>query len=211
LSAADLYLHTIDFRRYLGEETCTRCGFSSCDKFVEAVREGRNIPSECPFVGRKEAYALNAIRRIENSWPEVPLVTHPRPAAAGLVELNSPGPESLVLISGNNEYTQQVVMTVLATTVCPFFVLFVDTDGNTVDMAMVYGTMTAERIHKALDKTGLYGSSSVREMVIPGISRQIKDDIEKLTGWTVRVGPVCAAELPLFLSGIWDTAFNDPS
>jgi CO dehydrogenase/acetyl-CoA synthase gamma subunit (corrinoid Fe-S protein) len=28
---------------------------------------------------------------------------------------------------------------------------------------------------------------------------QAKEDVEKLTGWRVSVGPVCVAELPLFL------------
>jgi len=203
MAPADLYLETIDFRRYLENESCSECGFSSCVKFIEAVRSGDREPLECSFISRNKTYALEAFRQIKDLWPEVPLLTHPRPAFAGLIELNGPAPESLVLVSGNNEYTEQVIMTVLGTTVCPFFVLFTDTDGNTVDMAMVYRTMTAERIHKALNETGLYEKACAREMIIPGIAHRIKDDIEKLTGWRVRVGPVCAAELPLFLSEIW--------
>ena len=108
-----------------------------------------------------------------------------------------------VIITGNNEYTEQVLMMVLGTTVCPFFVLFVDTDGNTVDMAMVYKTLTAERIHKALRETGVERKAGRKEIIVPGLASPLRNDIEKMTGWNVRVGPVCAAELPLFLSDIW--------
>jgi len=203
VAPADLYLDTIDFRRYLKDEDCAECGFSSCDKFIEALGKGIAKPRKCSFISRNMSYSLEAFAQIKELWPEVPLLTHPRPGFAGLIELNAPSPESLVLISGNNEYTEQVLMTVLGTTICPFFVLFTDTDGHTVDMSMVYQTMTAERIHKALDEAGLYRKAAAREMVIPGIAHHIKDDIAKLTEWRVRVGPVCAAELPLFLSGIW--------
>jgi len=133
----------------------------------------------------------------------VPLLTHPRPGFSGIVELNEPGPASPVLVSGNNEYTEQVLMTVLGTTVCPFFALFVNTDGNTVDMAMIYKTLTAGRISSALKETGLEEKVTAKELIIPGLAASLKNDIEKSTGWSVRVGPVCAAELPLFLSEIW--------
>jgi len=39
--------------------------------------------------------------------------------------------------------------------------------------------------------------------MIPGLASSLRKDIERLTGWKVRVGPMCAAELPLFLSEIW--------
>jgi CO dehydrogenase/acetyl-CoA synthase gamma subunit (corrinoid Fe-S protein) len=148
-------------------------------------------------------HAFGAIERIKTIWPEVPLLTHPRPGYAGLLELNNPGPDSLLLISGNNEYTEDVLMTVLGTTVCPFFVLFVDTDGNTVDMSMIYQTLTAERILKAIKETGMEERGIGSELIIPGLAVSLRPDIERLTGWSVRVGPECAAELPLFLSEIW--------
>ena len=134
------------FQRYLNQNDCAQCGFSSCNSFIDAIKRGEKFPQECSFIGRNKAYAFEAVRKIEESWPEVPLLTHPRPAFTGLVELNQPDERSLMLISGNNEYTEQVLLTVLGTTVCPFYVLFVDTDGNTVDMAMIYKTLTAERI-----------------------------------------------------------------
>jgi len=203
LSNADLYVNKIDFKRYLNQNDCAQCGFSSCNSFIDAIKRGEKFPHECSFIGRNKAYAFEAVRKIEESWPEVPLLTHPRPVFAGLVELNQPDERSLMLISGNNEYTEQVLLTVLSTTVCPFYVLFVDTNGNTVDMAMIYKTLTAERIHNSLTTTGIEKRIAAKDIILPGLASPLKDDVEALTGWNVRVGPVCIAELPLFLSDIW--------
>lgn len=203
MASANLYLETINFLRYFNKADCIECGFTSCDEFIDALRKGIRRPQDCSFISKNQAYALDIIQRIKDLWPEVPLLTHPRPSLIGLVELNKPDSKSLILITGNNEYTEQVLMTVLGTTICPFFVIFVDTDGNTVDMAMIYKTLTAERIHKALKETGIEQKASRKELIVPGLVSILKNDIERLTGWDVRVGPVCAAELPLFFSEIW--------
>lgn len=203
MAFADLYLERIDFQRYLTATICLQCGFSSCKAFIDAIKSGARKPSDCPFIGKNQAYALEAVDDIKESWPDVPLLMHPRPSFSGIMEVNRPNSDSLVLVSGNNEYTEQVLLTVLGTTISPFFVLFVDTDGNTIDMAMIYEKFTAERIHNALEITALEERSSLKEIIIPGLAAPLKDDIERLTKWRVRVGPVCAAEIPLFLSEIW--------
>jgi CO dehydrogenase/acetyl-CoA synthase gamma subunit (corrinoid Fe-S protein) len=203
VASADLYLDTINFLKYLDKQDCAQCGFDSCEEFIEALRKGQKISSDCSSISANEAYALVAVQNIKELWPEVPLLIHPRPSHSGLFELNSPNAESLVLISGNNEYTEQVLLTVLGTTMGPFFVLFIDTDGHTVDMSMIYKTFTAERISHAFRECHLEEKVSRKEVIIPGLAASLKNDIETLTGWHVRVGPVCAAELPLFLSEIW--------
>jgi CO dehydrogenase/acetyl-CoA synthase gamma subunit (corrinoid Fe-S protein) len=203
VASADLYLETINFLRYFKKTDCVECGFSSCEEFIDALRKGTKKPLDCSFISKNQAYALDVVQKIGDLWPEVPMLTYPRPSLVGLVELNKPNSESLVLITGNNEYTEQVLMTVLGTTISPFFVIFVDTSGNTVDMAMIYKTLTADRINKALKETGIEQKASRKEIIIPGLALSLKEDIERLAGWNVRVGPVCAAELPLFLSEIW--------
>lgn len=199
---ANLYLDKVDLSGYLNKN-CAQCGFQSCSEFISALKNGTKIPRDCPFLSRNEAYAFEAALKMPSLLPGVPMLIHPRPAFTGLMELNEPDSNSLVLVSGNNEYTEQILMTVLGTTTAPFFVIFVDTDGNTVDMSMVFKTLTAERVHKALKEAGIECRSSRREMIIPGLASSIKDDIERLTGWRVRVGPACAAGLPIFLSEIW--------
>ncbi len=203
MASANLYLETINFLRYFNKTDCIECGFKTCEEFIDALRKGIKKPQDCSSISRNKAYALEVVQKIKDLWPEVPLLTHPRPSSIGLVELNKPNSESLILITGNNKYTEQVLMTVLGTTICPFFVIFVDTDGNTVDMAMIYRTLTAERIHNALKETGIEQKVARKELIIPGLAYSLKEDIEKLTEWSVRVGPLCAAELPLSLSEIW--------
>ena len=170
---------------------------------------GGKTPQDCSFLQSNTAYALEAVLKIRDAWPKVPLLVHPRPGYAGLVALNDPGPESVVLVSGNNEYTEEVVLAVLGTTICPFFVVFADTDGNTVDMAMIYKTFTAERIAGAFTSNALREKSSMSHVIIPGLAADLKDEIQEHTGSSVRVGPKCVAELPLFLSSIWIPPLRD--
>jgi CO dehydrogenase/acetyl-CoA synthase gamma subunit (corrinoid Fe-S protein) len=203
VASANLYIEEVNFLKYLNQSDCAQCGIASCEEFVDAAKKGIKKPQDCPFLSTNEAYAFETARNVENLWPEVPLLTHPRPSFTGLVELHWPGQESLVLLLGNNEYTEEVLMTVLGTTIAPFFVIFVDTDGNTVDMAMIYKTLTVERVLKAVKETGIERKVRLRELVIPGFAAPLREDIERSTGWNVRVGPICAAELPLFFSEIW--------
>lgn len=203
MALANLYLDTINYLKYLNKEDCAECGFSSCEEFIAAIEKGSRRPSDCFSVRANEAYAFEAVEKIKELWPDVPLLVHPRPSHTGLFELNSPHAGSPVLISGNNEYTEQVLLTVLGTTMASFFVIFIDTDGNTVDMSMIYHTFTAERVSRALQETGIGDKVSMKEVIIPGLAAPLKNDIETLTGWHVRVGPVCAAELPLYLSALW--------
>lgn len=203
MAFADLYLNTIDFLRYLKRTDCTKCGIKSCKEFVDALKKSLMKPEDCPFLNKNEVYAFEVALKAKEMWTDVPLLTHPRPSLVGLAEINNPRTDSAVLISGNNDYTEQVFLTVLGTTISPFFVIFVDTDGNTVDMAMIYQTLTADRIANALKDAGIEDKTRTREMIIPGFAFPLKMKIEELTGWRVQVGPTCVAELPLFLSEIW--------
>lgn len=203
MASADVYLDRINFLRYLRKTDCAECGIASCKEFINALRKGTKRPQDCPFLNKNETYAFEVSLKISEQWPEVPLLVHPRPSMVGLVELNKPDSETLVLISGNNEYTEQVLMTVLGTTISPFYAVFVDTDGSTVDMAMIYQTLTAEGIYSALKETGINGKSDRKELIIPGFASPLREEIEIWTGWKVITGPICAAELPLFLSEIW--------
>lgn len=203
MAFANLYIDEINLLKYLNKTECIECGFSSCEEFIKYILDGSKRPEDCSVINKNKAYAIEVVKRIKELWPDVPLLLHPRPAMTGLLELNNPTPESLVLITGNNEYTQQVFMTVMGTTISPFFVLFVDTDGNTIDMAMIFKTFTADRIKKALKDSGLEKRVKRRELIIPGLALSIKEDIQEITGWRVRVGPKCIAELPLYLSEIW--------
>lgn len=203
MALSDLYLDKIEFLKYLNKTDCAQCGVESCEEFIQALQKSTKKPQDCPFLNKNEIYAFELALKIPNLWPEVPLLVHPRPSMVGLIELNNPDSKSLVLITGNNEYTEQVFMTVLGTTVSPFYVLFVDTDGSTVDMAMIYQTLTAEKIYRALKETGIDEKSDSKKIIIPGFASPLREEIEIRTSWKVVTGPICVAELPLFLSEIW--------
>jgi len=203
VTSADVYLDKIDFLQYLKGPDCTQCGIESCEELINALRKGVKRPQDCTFLSNNEAYAFEVALKAKDLWPDVPLLTHPRPSLIGLVEINNPNSESLLLISGNNDYTEQVLLTTLGTTTGAFHVLFVDTNGDTIDMAMIYQSFTAEKIFKTIKESGIEDRVKKRELIIPGFASSLKQDIEKMTGWQVQVGPICAAELPLFLSRIW--------
>jgi CO dehydrogenase/acetyl-CoA synthase gamma subunit (corrinoid Fe-S protein) len=203
LVSANLYFEKINFSKYFGQTDCRQCGFPCCVAFLEALKSGGTTLHQCPFILRNQTYAFETVGRMKDVWPEVPLLVHPRPGYTGLIELNNPNQDSIVLITGNNEYTEQILMTVLETTICPFYVLCVNTEGNTVDMSMVYKTLTAMRIREALEEAGSVIKAQNKEMIIPGLASSLRNEIERSTGLNVRVGPECAAELPLFLSDIW--------
>ena len=153
---------------------CHKCGPDSCKDLVEKIK---------PLL------------------PQVPSLDLPRPVDPALVELNDPGPGDPVLVTGNSEFTQAVLLAVLSTAQSPFFVLFTDTRGDTLDMAVILESFTPERIRQSLEKENFKAQGS--KLIIPGLAEGLKNDIENMTGWPVEVGPVCAAELPLFFHDSW--------
>ncbi|MDY6838076.1 MAG: (Fe-S)-binding protein [Thermodesulfobacteriota bacterium] len=200
---ADTYAERIDFIRYLPQTDCGACGEKTCEKFVQALKEGKQKPEDCPYISEGLYYSFHAALNADNLLPSFPCLTDPRPGPTGLVEINSPGEESPLLVSGNHVHTQDVMMAVLSTTRSPFFLLFTDTRGNTVDMAVIYEALTAEQIRKDLQSSQVVEKISHREIIIPGLAAALGRELRQSTGWNVIVGPVCAAELPLFLADRW--------
>jgi CO dehydrogenase/acetyl-CoA synthase gamma subunit (corrinoid Fe-S protein) len=74
----------------------------------------------------------------------------------------------------------------------------VDTDGHTVDMALVYEVMSTDRIAKAFEQEGVTRKAPSSTIYLPGLAAPLCDKLAQLTQQPVVPGPVCAAELPLF-------------
>ena len=83
--------------------------------------------------------------------PVVQSLELPRPVPPDLFEINEPGPDAPVLVTGNSEFTLTVVTGLLALTVSPFYLLLVDTRGDTVDMSMIYRSFTPQRLDQGLE------------------------------------------------------------
>ena len=202
---ADTYLERIDFLRYLPQTDCQECGAETCHEFIECLKQTRNKPADCPHLSESLYYPLQVALDADNLLPRFPCLTVPSPGPSGLVEINTPHENSPILISGNNIHTQDVIISILSTTISPFFLLFADTKGDTVDMAVILGSLTADVISKEVAKSGILTKAPHPEIIIPGLASAMRDEIVRSTGWHVTVGPICAGELPLFFADRWSS------
>ena len=103
--------------------------------------------------------------------PPVQSLELPRPVPPELFDINEPGPESPVLVSGNSEFTLAVMTGILATTVSPFYLLLADCRGDTVDMSMIFRSFTPQRLDQSLGANGLAGRVTHRRLITPGDHR----------------------------------------
>lgn len=194
---ANLYEKDIDIEPYVSSTDCRACGFHSRTEFIDKLRAGRLKPSHCKMA-KMRFFPLLWAARPNEILPEVEVLQLPNPVPAGLFPINHPEENSPILVSGNSKLTGEVLTTVLSTTLSPFWYLVVDTDGHTVDMAIVYKVLTAERVMKGISRESLDQAAPESTLFLPGFAATIRDDLAKLSRRSVKVGPVCAAELPLF-------------
>ncbi len=194
---ADLYEKKIEIESYISSNDCRACGFFSRKEFLEKLRSGRLKPSHCKMAKMRFLSLLWAVKPNE-ILPEVEVLQLPTPGPTGLFPINHPGKNSPVLVSGNSTITGEVLTAVLSTTLSPFWYLVVDTDGHTVDMAIVYKVLTADRVMKGIRDENLDRIAPESTLFLPGFAATIQDDLAELSSRSVNVGPVCAAELPLF-------------
>jgi CO dehydrogenase/acetyl-CoA synthase gamma subunit (corrinoid Fe-S protein) len=205
---ADLYTNHIDFLKYLPHLDCEECGVSTCEEFALKLKL-REISFElCPHLisTRKEAFRL--VFEALDSLPQIPASQMPTPGITGIYEVGSPGHQSPVLVSGNSEYTQQVILTVLSLCSYNCLMVFADSEGSTVDMAMIFGTFTAAKIRKIISEHIMEGATR-RPLILPGLAAPLKEEAERLMGRRILMGPICAVELPLFLDQAYPSAHAD--
>jgi CO dehydrogenase/acetyl-CoA synthase gamma subunit (corrinoid Fe-S protein) len=204
---ADLYVDRIEIAPYLHPEECRGvaggAAAADCARLAAALKAGEVAPEDCPHLSPARRYALSLALRAKEVLPPVPSLELPRPVPPDLYEINDPGSEAPVLITGNSEFTLTVLTGLLALTVSPFYLLLVDCRGDTVDMAMVYRSFTPQRMDQALEAHRLGARLNHRRLILPGCLAPLKEELAGYTGWDLLVGPICAAELPLFLGDRW--------
>ena len=194
---ADLYEKSIQIDTYVSSSDCRACGFYSREEFLNKLRSGQLKPSHCKMAKNRFLSLLWAAKPDE-ILPEVEVLQLPNPGPAGLFPINQPEKNSPILVSGNSKLTGEVLTAVLSTTVSPFWYMVVDTDGHTVDMAMVYEALTVERVMQVLAREKADQIAPKSTLFLPGFAATIRDNLAEQSGRTVTVGPLCAAELPLF-------------
>lgn len=200
---ADLYVDQIQVAPYLTPEEVRASGARNAEDLAARLKAGTLDLADCPFLAPRKRYALSLALHAGEVLPRVQSLELPRPVAPDLFELNEPGPDAPVLVTGNSEFTLTVMTGILAATVSPFYLLTVDCRGDTVDMAMVYASFTPERLERSLATHGLAGKVNHRRLLIPGFCASLQDELARATGWDIVVGPICAGELPLFLGEDW--------
>jgi CO dehydrogenase/acetyl-CoA synthase gamma subunit (corrinoid Fe-S protein) len=195
---ANLYLDKVDFTRYLSGSECKKCGSQSCKELVDKLRKRDCLPADLDLA-RDRIRGIEMALDVDGLLPRIPMLQMPQPGTIGMMELNGPASEDPVLITGNSALTQEVLLAVLSTTMSSFTLLFVDTHGDTLDMAIILDSFTPERVASAVEKEKPGGS----RLVLPGLAGGMAAAIASATGFRVEVGPVCAAELPLFFGDRW--------
>ncbi len=203
---ADLYEKSIHIDSYVSSGDCRACGFHSRAEFIDSLRAGRLKPSQCK-IARIRFLPLLWAARPNEILPEVEVLQLPNPGPTGFFPINQPEKNSPILVSGNSKLTVEVLTAVLSTTLSPFWYMVMDTDGHTVDMAMVYEALTAERVTKVLTREKADQIAPESTLFLPGFAAPIRDTLAEQSGRSVTVGPVCAAELPLFFGKMnWKVA-----
>jgi CO dehydrogenase/acetyl-CoA synthase gamma subunit (corrinoid Fe-S protein) len=196
---ANLYVDRIEIAPYLTPAECRNLGVPDCAQAAARLKEGTLTPEDGQALSPARRQALSLAVNALEVLPVVQSLELPRPVPPDLFEINEPGPDAPLLVTGNSEFTLAVVTGLLALTVSPFFLLLVDTRGDTVDMSMVYRSFTPQRLDQGLETHQLARKVSRRQLIIPGVVGPLREELAAYTGWDIRVGPICVAELPLFL------------
>jgi CO dehydrogenase/acetyl-CoA synthase delta subunit len=117
----------------------------------------------------------------------------------GLYRVGEPAPESPVLVTANYKLTVDTVRRAL--TGLDVWLLILDTKGVNVWCAAGKGTFgTAELVHR-LQLTRLAQVVTRRRLIVPqlGAVGVAAHEVQRLTGFTVRYGPVLARDIPAYL------------
>jgi len=165
-------------------------------------------------------YASLLIMHTLDGWALLPVVilrqnlyTDPRKPAAvepGLRIFGEPDENSPVMFTTNFSLTYFTVSSDIESSPISnrCYLLVVDSEGVGVRTAAARasarkGGITVEGIAKAISESGVEQKVKHKTLIIPGLLANLKDEIEKLTGWKALIGPSNSAELPKFLEEHW--------
>jgi len=173
-------------------------------------------------------YANLLIMHTLDGWALLPIVilrhnlySDPRKPAAvepGLRIFGEPDENSPVMFTTNFSLTYFSVSGDIEsspiTNKC--YLLVIDSEGLGVRSAAARssakkGGLTADMVAKAIKESGIEQKVKHRTLIIPGLVANLSDDITKLTGWKVLVGPSNSSELPKFLEDNWYKNLKSPN
>jgi len=199
---ANLYFDEMELEKYCPGEACELCKVNSFDEFLDRLKDGRLKGGACPHWSSSKIEAFRIAVEANDFVQPVPMLDGPRPTEPQVLELNDPGPHAPVLVTGNSQLTQSVVLSVLSLATGPMRLLTIDVRGHTVDMAVIFKEFTAERVSSAFHDFGV-DSVAASRIILPGLAAPIVPELASLLDRSLEIGPICAAELPLHMADDW--------
>ncbi|HLE89526.1 MAG TPA: acetyl-CoA decarbonylase/synthase complex subunit gamma [Anaerolineales bacterium] len=166
----------------------------------EAVYAAQAISKYAGFVvldtfAPEMIYPLLVLRENIYTDPQKPIQVQP-----GLYEINSPNPESPVLVTTNFSITYFSVANEVESSGLPAWLVVTDAEGMSVLTAWAAGKFDAERIAKAIKGFDVASKVSRKRIVLPGHVAVLSGELEEeLSDWEIRVGPREAVDLPAFM------------
>lgn len=143
-------------------------------------------------------YPLLVLRENIYTDPQKPIQVQP-----GIYEINSPKPESPVLVTTNFSITYFAVANEVEGSGLPAWLVVTDAEGMSVLTAWAAGKFDAERIAKAIKGFDVASKVSRKRLVLPGHVAVLSGEVEEeLSDWEVRVGPREAVDLPAFMKQV---------
>ena len=194
----DLYwMRVEDLAKYLPPGGSSKAGARSAEELAEKLISRSVKAVDCPEIDRTMAEAIDAVLGITTRLPE----SDPMQEGVNerLFEYGHPDADSPIILTSNSVLTQKILREILDAAKVKAFVIPVDTNGYTMDNSVVAGKFTPMAVMKALADSGIAGKSSSRRALISGLAGDQKSSIERVTRWTLEVGPVSGYELPLYL------------
>lgn len=140
-------------------------------------------------------YPLLVLRANIYTDPQKPIQVQP-----GLYEINSPKPESPILVTTNFSITYFAISNEVEGAGLPAWLLVADAEGMSVLTAWAAGKFDADRIAKAVKTTNVESKVNRKRIVLPGAVATLLGEVEEtLPGWQVEVGPREAVDAPGYL------------
>jgi acetyl-CoA decarbonylase/synthase complex subunit gamma len=192
----DLYwMKADDLAKYLPEGGCS--GAKDAAELAQMLIGKKLKAAACDKIDKKMAAAIDGVLSVDIRLPESDPMQQKVPEK--LFEYNSPDAESPIIMTGNSIITHQILGLILNAAKVKAFVIPIDTMGFTYDNAVAGGNITPMQVMKALTESGISTRTMSKRMIIGGLGEGLKSSIERITRWSIDVGPVSGYELPLYL------------
>jgi acetyl-CoA decarbonylase/synthase complex subunit gamma len=186
--------------RALGYPILCFAGVGTASPLEEAVVATQAIAKYAGFIVLDNflpelVYPLLVLRQNIYTDPQKPIQVQP-----GLYEINSPKPDSPLLVTTNFSITYFSVANEVEGSGLPAWLLVVDAEGMSVLTAWAAGKFDADRIAKAVKTFNVADKLQQKRIILPGHVAVLSGEVEEqLAGWEIKVGPREAVDIPSFL------------